>query len=168
MRWIWIDRFVEFESGVQARAVKNVTYAEDHLHDHFPGAPIMPNPLIIEGLAQTGGLLAAEYSDFEHRVVLAKLTKAQFYFPAVPGDTLTYRVSIDDIHQDGAIVSGTSHVGERLQGEVQLFFAFISESAAGKSLFDPDTLLAMLKLLGVFQVGRDQQGNKLQAPASLG
>ena len=57
MRWIWIDKFLEFRSGEFARAVKNVTLAEEHLHDHFPGYPVMPASLIIEGLAQAGGIL---------------------------------------------------------------------------------------------------------------
>src|SRR6185295_8931039 len=102
----WIDRFREFDSGRQAVAVKNVSLAEEHLHDHFPGAPVMPNSLIIEGLAQTGGLLVAEHGGFGERVVLAKVAKARFHAAAVPGDTLEYRVTIDDIHKDGAIVSG--------------------------------------------------------------
>ena len=167
MRWFWIDRFTEFESGRRAAAVKNVSLAEEHLHDHFPGAPLMPNSLIIEGLAQTGGLLVAEHGGFEERVVLAKVAKARFYFAAVPGDTLEYRVAIDDIHKDGAIVSGTSHVGARLQAEVQIFFAHLAEAAAGKSLFDPANLLAMLKLLRVFEVGHDAEGRPLAIPASL-
>src|SRR5258708_34276634 len=167
MRWFWIDRFTEFESGRTATAIKNVSLAEEHLHDHFPGAPIMPNSLIIEGLAQTGGLLVAEHGGFAERVVLSKVAKARFHFPAVPGDTLTYRAVIDDIHKDGAIVSGTSHVGQRLQAEVQVFFAHLNEAAAGKSLFDPASLLAMLKLLGVFEVGRDASGRPLEVPASL-
>jgi 3-hydroxyacyl-[acyl-carrier-protein] dehydratase len=168
MRWFWIDRFTEFTRGRTATAVKNVSLAESHLHDHFPGAPLMPNALVIEGLAQTGGLLVAQHGNFEERVVLAKVAKASFHFSAAPGDTLVYRVTIDDIHKDGAIVSGTSHVGDRLQGEVQLFFAHLSEEVAGsKSLFDPASLLAMLKLLGVFDVGRDEQGHPLEVPASL-
>ena len=167
MRWFWIDRFTEFESGRSATAIKNVSLAEDHLHDHFPGAPVMPNSLVIEGLAQTGGLLAAEHSGFENRVVLAKVAKARFYFAAVPGDTLTYRATLEGIHKDGAIISGTSHVGQRLQGEVQLFFAHLDEDAAGKSLFDPASFLAMLKLLGIFEVGRDAEGRPLEVPASL-
>jgi len=69
MRWIWIDKFVEFESGKRAVALKNVTLAEEHLHDHFPGAPVMPNSLVIEGIAQTGGLLVGEHSGFEERVI---------------------------------------------------------------------------------------------------
>jgi 3-hydroxyacyl-[acyl-carrier-protein] dehydratase len=167
MRWFWIDRFTRFESGRSAAAIKNVSLAEEHLHDHFPGAPVMPNSLIIEGIAQTGGLLVAEHGGFEERVVLAKVAKARFHFPAVPGDTLEYQVTIDDIHKDGAIVSGTSQIEGRLQGEVQIFFAHLSEAAAGKSLFDPANLLAMLKLLRVFEVGRDPQGRPLEIPASL-
>ena len=85
MRWIWIDRFIEFESGRRARAIKNVSLAEDHLHDHFVGYPVMPNSLITEGLAQTGGLLVGEVNKFEEKVILAKIPKATYHFPAVPG-----------------------------------------------------------------------------------
>jgi 3-hydroxyacyl-[acyl-carrier-protein] dehydratase len=161
MRWFWIDRYTEFESGKRATAIKNVSLAEEHLHDHFPGAPMMPNPLVVEGMAQTGGLLVAEHSDFEERVVLAKLAKATFHFSAVPGDTLTYRMTIESISKDGAVVSGTSHVGQRLQAEVQMVFAHLPEARAGKALFDPAGFLAMLKLLGVFEIGRDANGNPL-------
>jgi len=167
MRWFWIDRFQEFESGRHAVAVKNVSLAEEHLHDHFPGAPVMPNALIIEGLAQTGGLLVAEHGGFNERVVLAKIAKARFHFPAVPGDTLVYRATIEDIHKDGAVVSATSHVEGRLQAEIQVFFAHLDEATAGKSLFDPASLLAMLKLLGVFAVGRDASGQPLAVPEAL-
>jgi 3-hydroxyacyl-[acyl-carrier-protein] dehydratase len=167
MRWFWIDRYTEFESGRTATAVKNVSLAEEHLHDHFPGAPLMPNTLVLEGLAQTGGLLVAEHGAFEQRVVLAKVAHARFHRPAVPGDTLVYRTTIDDIHAAGAIVSGTSHVGQQLQAEVQLCFAHLEEATAGKWLYDPASLLAMLKLLGVFQVGRDAAGGRLKIPASL-
>ena len=167
MRWFWIDRFTEFESGRWATAIKNVTLAEEHLHDHFPGAPMMPNSLVIEGIAQTGGLLVGEHGGFEERVVLAKIAKARFHFSAAPGETLVYHATIEDIHTDGAIISGTSHVGERLQAEVQIFFAHLNEATAGKSLFDPAELLAMLKLLRVYEVGRDAQGRPLEIPPAL-
>jgi 3-hydroxyacyl-[acyl-carrier-protein] dehydratase len=167
MRWFWIDRFTEFESGRTATAVKNVSLAEEHLHDHFPGAPLMPNTLVIEGVAQTSGLLVAEHSSFVERVVLAKVARARFHFSATPGETLVYRTTIEEIHKEGAIVTGTSHVGSRLQAEVQLFFAHLNEATAGKWLFDPESLLAMLKLLGVFDVGRDAQGQPLKIPSTL-
>src|SRR5271156_3847817 len=127
MRWFWIDRFSGFESGRSATSLKNVTLAEEHLHDHFPGAPTMPNSLVIEGLAQTGGLLVGEHNGFAERVVLGKVCKAKFHFHAVPGDTLTYRSQIVDVQKDGALVDGTSHVGDRLQAEVQLFFVHLDE-----------------------------------------
>ena len=60
MRWIWIDKFIAFESGKRAVALKNVTMAEEHLHDHFPGFPVMPEALMIEGMAQTAGILVGE------------------------------------------------------------------------------------------------------------
>jgi len=64
MRWYWIDKFLEFESGSRAKAVKNVSLSEEHLHDHFPGFPVMPASLMIEGMAQTGGILLGEVNDF--------------------------------------------------------------------------------------------------------
>jgi len=118
-------------------------------------------------VSTAGGLLVAEHGGFEERVILAKIAKARFHFPAVPGDTLEYRTTIDDIQKDGAIVSGTSTVGDRLQGEVQLFFAHLNDASIAESLFDPANLLAMLQLLGVFKVGRDSQGGPLTVPKSL-
>ena len=79
MRWIWIDKFLEFRSGQFARTIKNLTLAEEHLHDHFPGYPVMPATLIIEGLAQTGGILVGEAGSFAEKVILAKISRAEFH-----------------------------------------------------------------------------------------
>ena len=76
MRWLWIDRFLEFERAKSARALKNLSLAEDHFADHFPGYPVMPGALILEGLAQTGGILVGEANDFKEKVVLAKINRA--------------------------------------------------------------------------------------------
>ena len=65
MRWFWIDRFVEFVPGSHAKAVKNVTLAEEHLHDHFPGFPVMPGSLMLEGMAQTGHAVRDDQSPVE-------------------------------------------------------------------------------------------------------
>src|SRR5437762_14041096 len=87
MRWIWIDRFVSFESGKVAVATKNLSLAEDHFADHVPGYPVMPAPLILEGLAQTGGILVGDANGFTKNVVLAKIPKAQFRRDALAGET---------------------------------------------------------------------------------
>ncbi len=83
-------------SGRSATAVKTLSLSEDHLHDHFPGASLMPNTLVLEGMAQTAGLLVCEHGGFTKQVVLAKVSKAVFHVEAWPGDTLTYRAIVHD------------------------------------------------------------------------
>lgn len=167
MRWFWIDKFVEFESGRYAVAVKNVSLAEEHLHDHFPGAPVMPNSLIVEGLAQTGGILIGEHGRFEHRVVLAKLSSVVFHFLATPGDTLRYRTEVLDFSSGGAIVRGTSHVGERLQAEAEIVFAHLDERTVGHALFEPQFIKTWISNLRLYEVGRGADGGPLQIPPGL-
>jgi 3-hydroxyacyl-[acyl-carrier-protein] dehydratase len=125
MRWIWIDRFASFESGKSASAVKNLSLAEDHLADHFPGYPVMPAPLILEGLAQTGGILVGEANDFTKNVVLAKIPKATFRRDALAGETLTYTTTIQQLSDVGGLVSGTVHAGDELIAEAEIFFAHV-------------------------------------------
>ena len=167
MRWIWIYRFLEFESGKRAVAIKNVSLAEEHLHDHFPGRPTMPNSLITEGIAQTGGLLVGEYHSFEKKVVLAKLSTAVFHFPAIPGDTLRSEAVINDINDTGAAITATAHVGDRLQAEVEMMFAHLDDPQTSQNNFEPKNFVFTLKLLGVFEVGRKPDGSRLTEPPGL-
>src|SRR5213076_3051978 len=106
MRWIWIDRFLAFESGKSARAVKNLSLAEDYFADHFPGYPVMPACFILEGLAQTGGILVGEANDFKEKVVLAKINFARFTREAVAGECLLYDVTMLTLRPEGASVGG--------------------------------------------------------------
>jgi 3-hydroxyacyl-[acyl-carrier-protein] dehydratase len=161
MRWFWIDRYVEFESGVHAVAIKAVTLAEEHLHDHFPGFPVMPNSLILEGLAQTGGLLVSQQHDFLRNVVLAKVVRAKFLLPALPGDTLRYRAKIENVNKEAASVTLTSHIDDRLQAEAEVFFAYVDDIADGQTLLPREQFLAWLRILRVFEVGRYPDGRRL-------
>src|SRR5512136_1736542 len=102
MRWIWIDKFIEFESGKRAVAIKNLTLAEEHLHDHFPGYPVMPACLMIEGMAQTAGILVGEARDFAEKVILAKIRRAEFAGVARPGQQLRYEATIESITPEAA------------------------------------------------------------------
>src|SRR5437867_3969966 len=106
MRWIWIDRFLEFESGKSAKALKNLSFAEDFFADHFPGYPDMPASLILEGLAQTVGILVGEAKDFQEKVVLAKIPYARFHRDALAGEQLIYEVKILLLREEGASVQG--------------------------------------------------------------
>jgi len=166
MRWFWIDRFLEFESGHHAKAIKCITLAEEHLHDHFTNYPMIPNSLVIEGLAQTGGLLVCEHNHFEEKVVLAKVPKAKFFLDATPGDTLTYTTTIEYIKNEGAMVSGTSYKGDRLHAEVEIVFAHLND-ARTEALFDPAVFLRMMRLLRAFDVGHAADGGPLVPPSRL-
>ncbi|HEY1067461.1 MAG TPA: 3-hydroxyacyl-ACP dehydratase FabZ family protein [Pirellulales bacterium] len=166
MRWIWIDKFIEFESGQRAKSVKNVSLAEEHLHDHFPGYPVMPNSLITEGLAQTGGVLVGETTGFKELVVLAKIPKAVYHFPAVAGDTLIYSTQIESLKEDGACVSATSTVNGRVQAEMEIFYAFLSQQDRGSAM-EAKNFVQMLRLLGVLNFGTAPDGTPLPIPKGL-
>jgi 3-hydroxyacyl-[acyl-carrier-protein] dehydratase len=168
MRWFWIDRFIEFESGRYAKAIKNISLAEDHLHDHFPGYPVMPNSLVIEGLAQTGGLLVCEHGRFQQKVILAKVPKVCFHGEAVPGDTLTYTATIDYLREDGAMVTGTSHKGQTLHAEIEIVFAHLNGEHQDTTLYEPQDYLRMMRMLRAFEVGHAADGSPLIEPAELG
>ena len=151
MRWIWIDRLEEFLSGQSARAVKTVSIAEDHLHEQYPGFPVMPHSLIIEGLAQTGGILVGEANNYTKNVVLAKIPKAKFTRDALPGESLTYTTKIEQIGEVGGLVSGTVHVGDEQIGEAEIFFAHV-DPAMTKELMGSDNFVFtgnLQKMLGL-------------------
>src|SRR2546430_3603806 len=125
MRWIWIDKFTEFTPRISATAVKNVSLAEEHLHDLYPAYPIVPNSLIIEGMAQTAGILVGEARDFQEKVVLAKIGRATFHQLVRPGDTLTFHAKIDQLAEHGASISGTVTCGSQTVAEIEMMFSHI-------------------------------------------
>lgn len=136
MRWLWIDTFIEFVSGERASAIKNVTLTEEHLRDHLPGYPITPSTLIIEGMAQTAGILVGEARGFKENVILAKIRRAQFCDYAVPGDQLRYDAVLDSIDDRAAVTSGTVLKNGSFMGQVDLIFAHVNP--ADKTLGLPD------------------------------
>ena len=136
MRWIWIDAFVDFVSGKRASAVKNVTLAEEHLHDHFPGYPIMPPSLMIEGMAQTAGILVGEARGFAENVILAKIRLAEFQDYAVPGDQLRYDAVVESLDERAAVTSGTVFKNGAQIGRVDLIFSHVNQ--AQKTIDMPD------------------------------
>ncbi len=156
MRWIWFDRFEEFESGRRAVTVKNVTLAEDHLHDHFPDFPVMPASLMVEGMAQTAGILVGEARNFTEKVILAKLTRARFDRLVRPGDTLRYEATLEHLTDAAAATRGRITVGDELVGEVEIVFSHIDQNLSGLEfpdenfVFTPEfrSLLATYRLRG--------------------
>jgi 3-hydroxyacyl-[acyl-carrier-protein] dehydratase len=136
MRWIWIDRFVDFQSGKSARAVKNLSLAEDYFADHFPGYPVMPASLILEGLAQTGGILVGEMNDFREKVILAKVPQARFHREALAGEQLVYDADVLHARPEGAAVraratvapAGSTNGYADVVAEAEIFFAYLDQT----------------------------------------
>jgi len=131
MRWIWIDKFTEFTSGQSATAIKNVTLAEEHLHDLYPAFPIVPHSLIVEGMAQTAGILVGEARNFAEKVILAKIGKATFHRLVRPGDTITYSARIDQLSEQGASITGNVTVNGEPVADIDLMFSHIDQNLAG-------------------------------------
>ena len=137
MRWIWIDRFERFEVHKSAVAIKNVSLAEDHLHDHMPGFPIMPASLMIEGMAQTAGILVGAARNFQEKVILAKIGKAIFTDAAWPGFTLRYTATMERIDPTGASTTGTVERIDPQNGTatplatIELMFSHIDQNRSG-------------------------------------
>ena len=148
MRWIWIDRIVELDRAKRCVAIKNVSLAEEVLHDHFPArngrpaTPVMPAPLIIEGMAQTAGILVGHANDFAERVILAKIARAAFTDVATPGRTLRHTATIDRIDATGASTSGHVELIDPTTGTatplatIDLMFSHIDSHRAGLDLPD--------------------------------
>ena len=162
MRWIWIDRFESFESGKSATAVKNLSLAEDHFADHVPGYPVMPAPLILEGLAQAGGILVGEANDFKEKVVLAKIPRATFHREAVAGERLVYEVELLHLRPEGASVLGRVYAGDQdrdfppsaLVAEAEIFFAHLDQSRSHQVFGDRNFVFSgeLKHLLGLAKV----------------
>jgi 3-hydroxyacyl-[acyl-carrier-protein] dehydratase len=136
MRWIWIDRFLEFKSGQSARAVKNLSLAEDHFADHFPGYPVMPAALVLEGLAQTGGILVGEANAFREKVVLAKVQRAVFHREVLAGEVLVYEAQMQHLRPEGASVLARARVGDEVTAEAEIFFAHLDQARSGQLFGD--------------------------------
>lgn len=162
--WRWIDRFIEFESGVRATAIKRVGYNEGYRQDHFPGWPIMPASLILEGMGQSGMLLSCEAIGYSQLVILAKVPRARFYFDALPGDLLTYDVTLESIEPNGIAVSAVSTVNGRLQASADILFARLAEKTPEETLH---SMLELSQVLEVFEVGRTAAGRRLSIPERL-
>jgi len=153
MRWIWIDRFTAFESGKTATAVKCLSQAEDQFGEHFPGFPVMPAPLILEGLAQTGGILVGEANQFREKVVLAKVPTAKFYREAGPGETLTYTADLIDLRPEGAVVRGRVTSGGAPVADAEIFFAHLDQNRSRQVFGDENFVFGgeLKYLLGLAQ-----------------
>ncbi len=150
---MWIDRVVELVPGKRLVAIKNVSLAEEHLHDHFeavvgasgevvrPAIPVMPASLILEGVAQTAGVLVGHAEGFKQKVVLAKWSKASIDREAGPGCVLRYSAEIVQLSSQGASCEATIEIAEPVAtgapvferiGSASLMFSHLDQNMGGQ------------------------------------
>jgi 3-hydroxyacyl-[acyl-carrier-protein] dehydratase len=144
MRWMWIDRVIELVPRQKLVALKNISLAEEHMHDHFdrqgdlPALPVMPASLIIEGMAQSAGILVGHAEDFREKVILAKVSKAELAGEAAPGFVLRYTANIQHMDKSGASTTGTVELLDPARpgtvtpmGVINLMFSHLDQNMSG-------------------------------------
>jgi len=145
VRWLWIDRIIELVPGEKLVAVKCVSLAEEHLRDHFPkdgdlpAKPVHPMSLIIEGMAQSAGVLVGYTEKFKEKVILAKVTRAEMSDDVGPGETLRFTATIQQMTPQGAstkgIIERMDHgIGEtefKQIGMCDILFSHIDQNMGG-------------------------------------
>ncbi len=106
---------------------KNVTVNEQFFQGHFPGVPIMPGVLILEALAQTGGILVHKKGYCEKIAVLLNINNAKFRKPVVPGDVLTLHATGLHLSNKGGRIMAKAMVNEQLAVEAEIGFALVDK-----------------------------------------
>lgn len=126
--FLLVDRVIHIDlDGSEIVGVKNVSVNEPFFQGHFPGVPIMPGVLILEALAQTGGILVHQKGYVQKIAVLLNVTNAKFRRPVTPGDVLHLHAKGLHISATGGKFSAKAMLGDLLAVEAELSFALIDK-----------------------------------------
>ena len=123
--FLLVDRVDSMVAGESIEGYKNISISDHVFQGHFPGHPIYPGVLIIEGMAQAGGVLAfkssTDESEFDNKVVyFMSIDKAKFRSPVVPGDKLIYKLSVLKHKGNIWVLDGKAYVDDKLVAEAEL------------------------------------------------
>jgi 3-hydroxyacyl-[acyl-carrier-protein] dehydratase len=125
--FIMVDRIVSIDPGKAITGLKNVTINEPFFQGHFPGRPVMPGVLILEGMAQVGAVLAfcANPEEVGRKLIyFAGIDKARFRRPVVPGDQLILKLEMIRQKRTIMVMNGKAYVDENLVAEAELMASF--------------------------------------------
>ncbi|MEA3489435.1 MAG: 3-hydroxyacyl-ACP dehydratase FabZ [Candidatus Omnitrophota bacterium] len=125
--FLLVDRVIDFEKGKSIKAIKNVTINEPFFQGHFPGEPIMPGVLIIEAMAQAGGILAMMEDETRDKLAFfMTINNAKFRKPVVPGDQLFFHVyKIKQVRGNIVQLHGDAGVDGKVVCEADLMFSVV-------------------------------------------
>ncbi|RXJ66785.1 3-hydroxyacyl-[acyl-carrier-protein] dehydratase FabZ [Halarcobacter ebronensis] len=124
--FLLVDRITDIEKGKSIVGYKNISISEPAFLGHFPGHPIYPGVLILEGMAQAGGVLALKSNDLTKEQLAAKviyfmsIDGAKFRNPVKPGDKLEYRIEVKKLRGTLIVLEGKAYVDETLVAEAEL------------------------------------------------
>ena len=123
--FLLVDQVEEMEVGKSIVATKFVTEDEYYFQGHFPGRPIMPGVLIVESLAQAGGIVVLSMPENKGKLaVFGAIKNARFKKQVVPGDTLTLNVTLDRLRSSTGTGIAEAYVGDILACKCEIMFAF--------------------------------------------
>ncbi|MBD2313363.1 3-hydroxyacyl-ACP dehydratase FabZ [Desertifilum sp. FACHB-1129] len=122
-----VDRIIDYVPGKRVVGLKNVTFNEPHFQGHFPGRPIMPGVLIIEAMAQVGGVILTQLPDVERGLCMfAGMDKVRFRRPVVPGDQLVMTVELLNVKRRRfGKMQAQAEVDGKLVAEGELMFSIV-------------------------------------------
>jgi len=137
--FLLVDRVVEFEPKKRLVAIKNVTINEPFFQGHFPGYPIMPGVLVVEAMAQAGGILMmAEIPDRHKKlIVFTGIDGVKFRRPVTPGDQLRFEVEVISIRSRAGRMAGKAFVDGKLACEATLTCAIVTRERETRAHGDP-------------------------------
>lgn len=123
---LMVDRILEIEGTRRAVGVKNVTINEEYFQGHYPGQPIMPGVLILEAMAQLGGVLLGQALEHKGKVaVLLSMDNVKFRRPVTPGDQLILEAEAVRVRQRTGHVRCQARVGDALVAEAEIKFMLV-------------------------------------------
>ena len=121
-----VDRIIDYVPGEQATGIKNVTFNEPQFQGHFPGRPIMPGVLIVEAMAQVGGIVLTQLPGIDGLCMFAGIDKVRFRRPVVPGDQLVMTVNLLTVkRQRFGKMRARAEVDGQLVCEGELMFSVV-------------------------------------------
>src|SRR5439155_22423094 len=127
--FVLVDRVLEFTPGVRIVALKNVTINEPFFTGHFPNRPVMPGVLIIESMAQVGGMLLLNSIDEPEKklIFFMSIDKAKFRKPVTPGDQLIFELKMLRNRGKTFVMAGTASVDGAIVAEAELMAAIVDK-----------------------------------------
>lgn len=126
--FLLVDRIEEIEEGKRAVGIKNVTVNEPFFQGHFPGNPIMPGVLIVEAMAQVGGVAILSMEEYKGKLaVFAGIDNVRFRKQVIPGDVLRMEVELTVIKRGIGKAKARAIVDGKTACEGELMFAIVSE-----------------------------------------